>query len=147
MLLKEELNHWGGNERSNIYYLGTFGSAGPTGGSSSGGGGGYYGGEGGYDVSWSPSGGGGGSSFISGHQGSNAIAKDSTISNIIHTNQPIHYSKMSFKDSVMIDGEGYLWKTQKEEFTGMPTFDDLTTMSGNNNAGYAKITYLGVNYQ
>lgn len=43
----------------------------------------------------------------------------------------------------MIDGAGYNWTTEKGEYTGMPSHDGTTTMTGNAGNGYAKITYLG----
>ncbi len=102
------------------------------------GGGGYYGGEGGYGANA-----GGGSSFISGHNGCDAIKEESTENNIIHTGQSVHYSGMYFTDTVIIDGEGYKWTTQKETYTGMPTHDGTGTMKGNAGNGYARITYIG----
>ncbi len=102
------------------------------------GGGGYYGGGGG------PSSG-GGSSFISGHDGCDAISEQSTEDNIIHTGQSIHYSGMRFTDTVMIDGAGYKWTTEKLEdlgVIGMPTHDGTGTMIGNKGDGFAKITLL-----
>ena len=87
--------------------------------------------------------GGGGSSFISGHNGCNAIKEESTENNIIHTGQSIHYSGLYFTDTVMIDGEGYKWTTEKGSYTGMPTHDGTGTMKGNTGNGYAKITYIG----
>lgn len=101
------------------------------------GGGGYYGGAGGADC------GAGGSSFISGHNGCDAIAENSTSSNIIHTGQPNHYSGYVFTDTTMVDGAGYNWTTVKGEQIGMPTHDGKSTMTGNEGNGYAKITYLG----
>ena len=105
-----------------------------------GGGGGYYGGAGGGD--WG-AGGAGGSSFISGHNGCDAIKEESTENNIIHTGQSVHYSGMYFTDTVMIDGEGYKWTTEKGAYTGMPTHDGAGTMKGNTGNGYARITYIG----
>ncbi len=105
----------------------------------SGGGGGYYGGG----ASYENTGAGGGSSFISGHNGCDAIAESSTQSNIIHTGQPNHYSGYVFTDTVMIDGAGYKWTNVKGTYTGMPTHDGKSTMTGNSGNGYAKITYLG----
>ena len=102
------------------------------------GGGGYYGGEGGYGANA-----GGGSSFISGHNGCDAIKEESTENNIIHTGQSIHYSGLYFTDTVMIDGEGYKWTTEKGSYTGMPTHDGTGTMKGNTGNGYARITYIG----
>ena len=84
-----------------------------------------------------------GSSFISGHNGCDAIKEESTENNIIHTGQSVHYSGMYFTDTVMIDGEGYKWTTQKETYTGMPTHDGTETMKGNAGNGYARITYIG----
>ena len=102
------------------------------------GGGGYYGGEGGYAANA-----GGGSSFISGHDGCDAISEESTEDNIIHTGQSVHYSGMHFTDTIMIDGEGYKWTTEKGSYTGMPTHDGTGTMKGNTGNGYARITYIG----
>ena len=68
------------------------------------GGGGYFGG-GTSTVTWNY-GGGGGSSFISGHEGCNAIDESSTNpSNMKMTNQPIHYTKFRFYHTDMIDGD------------------------------------------
>lgn len=106
------------------YNLGNIGSFG-----CNGGGGGYYGG--GASVR-QHGGGGGGSSFISGYEGCNAIAADSTETNIIHTNQPNHYSGMVFTNAQMIDGD-----------SEMPTHDGSGTMTGNTGNGYARITFLG----
>ena len=66
------------------------------------GGGGYYGGGTSTDKMWN--GGGGGSSFISGHNECDAIDKDYTIENPIHTGKPIHYSGFAFKNTKMIEG-------------------------------------------
>ena len=85
----------------------------------------------------------GGSSYISGHNGCDAIKEESTEDNIIHTGQSIHYSGMYFTDTVMIDGSGYKWTTQKGEYTGMPSHDGTGTMKGNAGNGYARITYIG----
>ena len=67
-----------------------------------GGGGGYYGGGSGlYENSCS---GGGGSSFVSGHEGCNAINESSSKNNIIHTGQSIHYSGLFFTNTETISG-------------------------------------------
>ena len=76
-----------------------------------GGGGGYYGGcshvnEGGL-IGLRGS---GGSSFISGYLGCNAISSESTEDNIIHTDQPNHYSGKIFSNSVMIAGNAMMPK-------------------------------------
>ena len=100
-----------------------------------GGGGGYYGG-----AASAHGGAGGGSSFISGHNGCNAIAESSTTSNITHTGQSVHYSGYKFTDTVMIDGDGYKWTTSKGSYTGMPTHDGTGIMAGNTGNGYARIS-------
>lgn len=61
-----------------------------------GGGSGYYGGGAGAPVSTSASGGSGGSSFISGHEGCNAIDENGE-----HTGQPVHYSGFIFQNTMM----------------------------------------------
>ena len=112
---------------------------------SSGGGGGYYGGGHGIHPGSTWSGGGGGSSFISGHDGCDAISEQSTEDNIIHTGQSIHYSGLYFTDTVMIDGAGYKWTDHKLEdlgVVGMPTHDGTGTITGNSGDGFAKITLL-----
>ena len=104
-----------------------------------GGGGGYYGGGGGArDIK--DGNGGGGSSFISGHSGCDAIDESGS-----HTGQANHYSGYVFTDTIMVDGAGYNWTTSKGEYTGMPSHDGTTIMTGNYGNGYAKITYLGTN--
>ena len=65
------------------------------------GGGGYYGGTS-YELAYAGS---GGSSFISGHDGCNAV-KDQT--EIEHTNQSTHYSKLVFWDTEMIAGNNLM---------------------------------------
>ena len=81
-----------------------------------GGGSGYYGG-GAVNVI-SQSSGTGGSSFISGHEGCDAITEKSTEENIEHTGNPTHYSGLTFTNTEMTEG----------------------VRSGH---GSAKITYLG----
>ncbi len=109
-----------------------------------GGGSGYYGGGGSRGVgNNTAASGAGGSSFISGHDGCDAIDISSTESAIIHTGQSIHYSNFYFTDTLMIDGNGYQWTTKKENYMGMPSYKDSSTMIGNTGNGYAKITYLG----
>lgn len=71
----------------------------------SGGGGGYYGGGNGASAVCVITNAGGGSSFVSGLEGCNAISKDSSdFNSIIHTNQPVHYSKIAFINPVMLPG-------------------------------------------
>ena len=99
-----------------------------------GGGGGYYGGSCSYG---SYGGGGGGSSFISGHQGCDAIDSNGT-----HTGQPNHYLDYVFSQTRMIDGTGHEWTTEAGSQTNQPqpSGDDKVGHSGN---GYARITYMG----
>ena len=106
-----------------------------------GGGSGYYGGSAGSD--WG-SGGAGGSSFISGHNGCDAIKEESTEDNIIHTGQSIHYSGLYFTNTLMIDGDGYRWTTKKEEQIGMPSHSDNSIIMGNSGNGYARITLISI---
>lgn len=119
----------GGNQTSSTFGFGNRGT--------SSGGGGYYGGEAGNAANA-----GGGSSFISGHDGCDAIEEESTETNIIHTGQSKHYSGLYFTNTLMIDGNGYKWTTKKEEYVGMPTHDGLGIMKGNIGNGYAKITII-----
>lgn len=135
-------NNGGGTQTSggagSVYSNGGFGY----GGNGEGGGGGYYGGGGASSIAGSS----GGSSFISGHNGCDAISESSVSNKIVHTGQSIHYSGYQFQDTVMIDGDGYLWTTDIGTFSvGMPTWDGKSTMVGNADNGYAKITYKGQN--
>ena len=106
-----------------------------------GGGGGYYGGSAGGDYGAA---GGGGSSFISGHNGCDAIKEESTENNIIHTGQSIHYSGLYFTNTLMIDGNGYRWTDKKEEQIGMPSHSDNSVIMGNSGNGYARITLVSI---
>jgi len=95
-------NNGGGTQTSggagSVYSNGGFGY----GGNGEGGGGGYYGGGGASSIAGSS----GGSSFISGHNGCDAISESSVSNKIVHTGQSIHYSGYQFQDTVMIDGDG-----------------------------------------
>ena len=122
--------------------LASYGTDDRSSGYSSNGGGGYYGGGHGVHPGSTWSGGGGGSSYISGHNGCDAIEEKSTENNIIHTGQSIHYSGLYFTNTVMIDGAGYNWTTEKGKYVGMPTHDGKSTMIGNKGNGYAKITLI-----
>ena len=129
---------------------GGFGYGGNGGGSSGfskvgggcGGGSGYYGGSGTSGICNGNLAAASGSSFISGHDGCDAIKKESTSSNIIHTGQSKHYSGYIFKNTIMIDGSGYSWTTVKGEQTGMPSHDNLTTIMEHTGNGYARITLV-----
>lgn len=107
-----------------------------------GGGSGYYGGGTGGDTSCNVSSGAGGSSFISGHNGCDAIKKESTEDNIIHTGGSIHYSGLYFTNTVMIDGNGYNWTSEKGDYLGMPSHSDNSIIKGNHGNGYVRITML-----
>ena len=107
-------NTHGGNGTLN----GTFGYAG----SSlielnrNGGGGGYYGGGSSIDIG---AGAGGGSSFISGYYGCDAIYENSTYGNVYHTGQSIHYSKITFNNPIMQDGnKSFIAPNRKNNETG-----------------------------
>lgn len=126
---------------------GKFGKGGNANYFGTGGGAGYYGGGSGTYMCYADAGGtgGGGSSFISGHNGCDAISNSSTESNIIHTGQSIHYSGYQFTNTKIIDGKGYNWTTEIGEYIGMPTHDGTGTMVGNTGGGFAKITLLEIN--
>ncbi len=120
---------WGctGRNCSNAYLCGAEGNGG--------GGGGYYGGraftgQGQY----TDAGGAGGSSFISGHNGCDAINSSGS-----HTGQSIHYSGFYFTNTMMIDGAGYQWTTAKGSYVGMPNLAGTGTMTGNTGNGQVKI--------
>ena len=93
-------------------------------------GGGYYGGLS-SEYADNMEAGSGGSSFISGFDGCNAISKDSTINNIIHTNQSIHYSGKKFTDSQLLDGNSNKIPYNNNNYNGN---------------GHATITFLSNNY-
>ena len=133
-----------GNEYADLGKSGSFGTAGAVHDSITGdGGSGYYGG-GSSGRAWCNGGsGGGGSSFISGHDGCDAISKESTETNIIHTGKSLHYSGYKFTDTIMIDGTGCKWTTEKtNQCDGMPSHDGTSTIQGNTGNGYARITLI-----
>lgn len=103
----------------------------------SGAGGGWFAGGAGFDT-----GAGGGSSYISGHNGCLAIDQASTESNIIILDNS-DYPNYHFDNTVMIDGEGYLWTTEKQEQKDMPLYSGKNGDVGNKGDGYVRITYLG----
>lgn len=103
-----------------------------------GGGGGYYGGGASSQTGTnSNAGGGGGSSFISGHNGCNAINQNGT-----HTGNSIHYSNYTFTNTKIIDGEGYNWTNVKESYVGVPSTTSSSVSAGHSGNGYAKITKI-----
>lgn len=118
---------------------GGFGYGGNGGSYSSGGGSGYYGGGGGMRAK-TDGGGGGGSSFISGHEGCDAIDEQSTEQNIIHTGQSIHYSGYYFTNTLMIDGNGYQWTNEiQSSKIGIPDYTGTNTLASTPRNGYAII--------
>lgn len=130
-----------GHYNANYGYAAKFGIGGD-GYNSAGSGGGYYGGGGPYCTTHVVGSGAGGSSFISGHNGCDAINASSTSDNILHTGQPNHYSGFYFKNTIMIDGEGYRWTNTKGSKTNMPNLAGTGTMTGNTGHGQVKITPL-----
>ena len=121
----------GMGNNNDLVTMGGFGFGGNSYGSSGSGGSGYYGGGAGRDFGCTPSAGAGGSSFISGYDGCDAIAENSTEDSIIHTGQSVHYSGYKFNNAVMYAGN--------EE---IPTHDGTSTMIGNSGNGYAKISLI-----
>ena len=117
-----------------------------------GGGGGYYGGRS-ANVSYK-SAGGGGSSYISGHTGSVAITSANDVSPRAGTNDAactdgttdhlcsIHYSNYTFENTTMIDGAGYDWTTQQNNYVGQ-TQPNGNVEVGHEGDGYARISFLG----
>lgn len=130
---------------------GTFGQGGYNATISSSGGGGWYGGGHGRHAGGTWPGGGGGSSYISGHAGCLAVSSSDSVGLIQGCDETsnslrcsISYTGYYFTNTIMIDGRGYKWTTEKgTEVVGMPNHNNTATMTGNSGNGYAKITYLG----
>lgn len=104
------------------------------------------GGGGWYTGSQSSSGGaGGGSSYISGHLGCQAINQNSTSNSISHKANS-EYDSYVFSNTLMIDGEGFVWNstTKPTERRSMPNNGITTIEGGNVGDGHARITYLGL---
>ena len=110
-----------------------------------GGGGGYYGGGGACIGS-----GGGGSSYISGHIG--AVALSSSSANTAkagcaqggaNVDCSIHYSNLTFTNTLMIDGWGIRWTNVSSTTQLMPNPSGGTYASGTGRQGngYGKITH------
>lgn len=100
-----------------------------------GGAGGYYGSRSGFchPKDWElSSGAGGASSYVSGCKNCNSISEKSTENNLIYTKNEKHYSGKYFKNIKMISGEDK-----------MPNPYNGKTMVGNDNDGFARITYMG----
>ena len=127
------------------------GGRGTTNDGASGGGGGYYGGCG----NAVEGGGSGGSSYISGHTGCVAISSEESLTPRTDSNFAacaeesndnlcsVHYTGITFEDTVMIDGQGHNWtNVMDSQVTGMPTTDGESTEIGHQGNGYAKITVL-----
>lgn len=133
------------------YLVGTSGGYVP-----GGAGGGYYGGGGGGTTNCNVTSSAGGSSYISGHTGSVAIAKDSTseprgvrisgcTTGTSNNSCSIHYSGKYFTETLMIDGAGYRWTTSKitNYYYAMPNPANAGSYpngTGNMADGYARIT-------
>ncbi len=109
-----------------------------------GGGGGYYGGGAGGATQSGGAGhsGGGGSSFISGHQGCDAISEESTSTNIIHTGQPNHYSGIVFVNTQMYDGKGCKWTDQLTTECGQQPQIGGGVDIGNTGNGIIRVTFI-----
>lgn len=119
----------GGTGAANNGGAGKFGIGGNSeAGHGSGGGGGYYGGGGGGYVGGGVSSGAGGSSFISGHNGCNAVDSSGK-----HTASPVHYSGKKFTSTSMIAGNA-----------SMPNPRGSGNITGNTGNGYAKITLVSI---
>lgn len=95
-------------------------------------------------------------SYISGHTGCVAITEDSTENNVVkradlsgntcpdNTTDIVcsyHYSDLIFRDTVIIDGEGYNITTSRGEQIGQKQPDGSTT-NGHVGNGYARITKI-----
>lgn len=103
-----------------------------------GGGGGYYGGGASTATGTnSNAGGGGGSSFISGHNGCDAIDQNGN-----HTGNSTHYSNYIFANTKIIDGTGYSWSTAKDSYVGVPDTASSSVSAGHSGNGYARITKI-----
>lgn len=99
-----------------------------------GGAGGYFGSYSGRcsEEAWQvPGGAGGGSSYVSGCQGCKAIDKLSTENNIKMLKKSEHYSKLVFTNIIMKSGDDE-----------MPNPKNGKKMIGNDNNGYARISYI-----
>ena len=117
---------------------GTFGTMTMPGSQSGAGGGWYSGGTGGHG------GAGGGSSYISGHNGCRAISQGSTSTSISHQTGS-EYTGFIFNNTLMIDGDGNKWTTEKtNEKVIMPNNGVTNVEIGNDGHGYARVTYLGI---
>ena len=77
------------------------------------GGGGYYGGTS-YPYTYAGS---GGSSFISGHEGCNAVKEQ--VEKIEHTGSPVHYSRMVFTNTIMHSGNTEMPLPTSKSSTGI----------------------------
>ncbi len=128
-----------------------------------GGGGGYYGAIGHTTTSAYGTAGGGGSSYVSGHTGSIAIDITTDDDNEPRTPRTgtggatctsettdnlcsVHYSEKVFTDTLMIDGNGYLWTNTRQSLMIMPNPAGgfYASGAGRIGNGYARITYLGL---
>ena len=130
----------GGMVRANSvksYYNGSFGKGGYLDygtNDSPPGGGGYYGGATGTygsNIVYQST---GGSSYISGYEGCNSIASNSTENNIIHTGNATHYSGRYFLYAQMEPGDSY-----------MPLSSNTDSQElGHSGSGHVKITKMSM---
>ena len=118
------------------------------------GGGGYYGGIKPTEEYY----GYGASSYISGHTGCVAIAKNSTsnpravkksgcTSQTTDNSCSIHYSNKIFENTEMIDGKACVWTNEKTENCGLMPQIDGSISNGRAGNGYVKITLVASNKQ
>lgn len=143
----------GGDGISGGIQNGSFGCGGNVGANSGGGGGGWYGGGAGRDLGYYVGSGGGGSSYISGHTGCVGITSltDTTPKADCDTGTTHHDCSLSptgysFTDTVMIDGAGYGWTSERGELVPMPNPADSNSYYGSGvghaGNGVARITRL-----
>ncbi len=124
-----------------------FGIGGPgTGNYQAGSGGGWWGG---YQQTTSDYSGSGASSYISGHAGCVAIISSSSNSpktgctnGTTDVECSKHYSGKVFTNTVLIDGLGYNWTTERGTTVPVPYPDGTTGTSGLTGNGYARITFI-----
>ena len=112
-----------------------------------GGGSGWYGGSGGL----TNDSGKGGSSYISGHPGCVAIANASSETasskgEVNSVERSTHYSGKKFSNTKIIDGNGYLWTTERADITPMPNPSGgyYASGTGRSGHGYCRISGTSV---
>jgi len=125
---------------------GGFGQGGSADGESGGGGSGWYGGG---KCGVANQSGGGGSSYISGHAGCIANASSTAVSpstagsdNSVERSK--HLTGLFFTNTLMIDGAGYKWTTEKQSLYAMPnpSGGNYASGVGRDGHGYARISFV-----